>query len=312
VTEGNTADRPGRAPPDDWVTMRPAQARWPDGMRVALWPVINIESYPVGKPGPSLQPHLSRGLDAANYGWRAYGNEAGIWRILELSRELALPFTAAVNSVICDSHPAVIESVIAHGWDVIGHGRDNVTRQHDMPAAAEHSLVREAVACLESVTGQAIAGWLTPGFDIGPQTFSTLRSLGITYTADLTRSDQPAWIDTEHGPLLAVPYSLETNDISLFLGLHCTPDEYVQAITAQVRQLASEPARTVAALGLHPFIIGQPGRIGAFRECIERLRSVPGVWLTTGDQIFAHVDPDHSAEPVSTEQDHNAGSTPQD
>lgn len=273
---------------DGTLRWRPAQFNWPDNMRVAVWPVVNIEEYPVGGSGPSPQPHLARGLDIANYGWRAYGNEAGVFRLMELISEVSMPCTAAVNSSICSTHPAVIDSILSSGWDIIGHGRDNVTRQYDMSRVTEEALVKDAIQSLESRTGKTIKGWLTPGFDISESTFDILREMGITYTADLSFSDRPAWIDTRSGPLLTIPYGLETNDISLILNMHYTAAEYAHAITKHVGQLATEPTESVVGLGLHPFIMGQPGRIGALKECVRSLRSIPGVWIATGSQILEH------------------------
>ena len=38
-------------------------------------------------------------------------------------------------------------------------------------------------------------------------------------------------------------------------------------------------------VGLHPHVIGQPHRIAALREFIAYVKSRPGVWLPTREQI---------------------------
>ena len=44
----------------------------------------------------------------------------------------------------------------------------------------------------------------------------------------------------------------------------------------------------VAAISLHPYIIGVPHRIGALDRALAHIRSHDGVWLATGEEIVAH------------------------
>ena len=133
-------------------------------------------------------------------------------------------------------------------------------------------------------------GWLTPGFAVSERTFVMLAELGVTFTADWCDDDRPYWWETGSGQLLSIPYSLETNDISLILGLHYTPGQFADAIVEHVRQLCEEARpNVVAAIGLHPFLVGQPGRIRALRSCLERLAALPGVWLASGSEIADRV-----------------------
>ena len=40
-------------------------------------------------------------------------------------------------------------------------------------------------------------------------------------------------------------------------------------------------------LNLHPFLIGQPFRIGVLDAALERIVQHPGVWTATGSEIVA-------------------------
>jgi allantoinase len=44
----------------------------------------------------------------------------------------------------------------------------------------------------------------------------------------------------------------------------------------------------VMAIAVHPFVTGQPHRIGALDSALEYICSHPGVWRATGLEIVQH------------------------
>jgi peptidoglycan/xylan/chitin deacetylase (PgdA/CDA1 family) len=261
---------------------------WPEGRVVAVWPVVNIEHFVPGQPGPALQPHLVRGLDIANSGWRGYGERRGVWRLLRLFAELGLPATAALDAEACRSRPDIVEAVLTAGWDVLAHGWENSTPHHGMQPQVEKDRIVRTLEVLAGATGRPVTGWLTPGFAVSERTQELLAETGVRYTADYTDSDAPSWLDTRAGRLLAVPYGLETNDISLVLSLHHTAPAFADALVDHVSELCDEPpAGAVVALGLHPYLAGQPGRARHLRGALERVAALPGAWFCTGQDIAA-------------------------
>src|SRR5262249_24760073 len=57
---------------------------WPDGARVAVWPMLAIEHFVWVKPGTEIQPLLTEHPEVANWAWRDYGNRVGVWRLFDL------------------------------------------------------------------------------------------------------------------------------------------------------------------------------------------------------------------------------------
>ncbi|MFE7115699.1 hypothetical protein ACFU99_09785 [Streptomyces sp. NPDC057654] len=90
--------------------------------------------------------------------------------------------------------------------------------------------------------------------------------------------------------MLGVPYSVELNDIGLFVSKGLTGPDFVQIVKDQLDQLYEDSADSgrVMALALHPFIIGQPFRLRYLDQALEYIAHHPGVWLTTSDEIAAH------------------------
>jgi allantoinase len=104
-----------------------------------------------------------------------------------------------------------------------------------------------------------------------------LKELGLTYVLDWTADDQPFPLNVPG--MISVPYTLELNDINLFV--------FNSFTGAQFEQLYADSAESgrVMSLALHPFVIGQAFRAGYLAKALEHITSRPGVWLTTSDEI---------------------------
>ncbi|BAZ33376.1 polysaccharide deacetylase family protein [Cylindrospermum sp. NIES-4074] len=269
------------------ITQRPV-LKLPDNARVAVWVVMNIEHFTFGKLGTAIQPHLNSYPEIANYGWRDYGNRVGIWRLFELFAELDIPVTAAVNGEICGLYPEIIAAINHYGWEVMAHGMNNSTGHSGMDKETEIETINKTLNLLHQATGKLPKGWLTPGFSITESTFELLHTAGIIYTADWVNDDQPYWYSLSNGRLLAIPYTIEANDISLCLSNRFSGAEFAQAIEDQFDQLwqDGESQGRIMAIGLHPFIVGQPLRLKYLKQCLLHIKNQPNTWLTTGEGIY--------------------------
>ncbi len=259
------------------------------GHRIAVWVVMNVEHFTFGKLGTAIQPHLNSQPEIANYAWRDYGNRVGIWRLFELFAELEIPVTAAVNGEICSFYPEIMDGIKDYGWEVMAHGINNSTGHADMDRLKEIATIDRTLELLKQATGKLPKGWLTPGFSITKSTFELLHAAGIVYTADWVNDDQPYWYPLNNeNKILAIPYTIEANDISLCLSNRFSGEEFAQAIADQFDQLwldgKSNPR--VMAIGLHPFIVGQPLRMKYLKQCLLHIKNQPDTWLTTGEGIY--------------------------
>lgn len=274
-------------PPFSAITGR-APLALPDGARIAVWVVVNVEVFPFRRGGPALQPHLASDPEIANYAWRDYGNRVGIWRMFELFDDLGVPVTAAMNAATCSDQAAVADGVVERPWCVIGHGLDNTTPQAGLDRQVEGELIGECLDTLEKASGRRPRGWLTPGFSVSEHTHELLVDAGVEYTADWGNDDEPFWVELGAGRLAAIPYNLEANDISLCLSQRLDGPGFARAVTDHFDTLAREGSARprVMTLGLHPFLVGQPGRIAHLRSALEHMLGADGVWWATGDNLY--------------------------
>lgn len=260
----------------------------PDGNRVAVWVGVNIEHYPPGAPAISIVPATAGlELDPANYGWRDYGARVGIWRIAEVLDRVGIRASAIVNSDVCERYPEIVEGGIERGWAWLAHGRDNATLQAGMDPDEERRYLADVVATIEHHTGSRPKGWLGPALTETTATPRLLAELGLSYVCDWCNDDEPYPLRRELGRMIAMPYSLEINDIPLFVTAGASAAEYERALVDQFEVLYDEGSRSgkVMAIPVHPFLVGQPFRIRRLERALEHIASRSGVWLTTSDEI---------------------------
>jgi hypothetical protein len=120
------------------------------------------------------------------------------------------------------------------------------------------------------------------------QTPALLAELGLRYVLDWTNDDQPYPLNVPG--MLSVPYSVELNDVGLFLGKGLRGPDFVQIVKDQLDQLYADSAGSgrVMALALHPFVISQPFRHKYLDQALDYVTNHSGVWLTTSDEIAEH------------------------
>ncbi|MEU7160569.1 polysaccharide deacetylase family protein [Streptomyces chrestomyceticus] len=262
---------------------------WPGGARVAFYVGLNVEHYQVDRPSTSIFPGTA-GLapDPLNYGWRDYGPRVGIWRLIESLDRHGLRASVMLNSDVTRHYPQIIEAGRARGWAWVAHGRDNSTFQADMSVEDERAYLTEVVGTIEAATGRRPRGWLGPALTETFRTPELLAGLGLDYVLDWANDDQPYRLNVPG--MLSVPYSIEVNDISLFVGKNLSGPDFVRIVEDQLDQLYADSATSgrVMSLVLHPFVINQPFRHKYLDQALEHIANHPGVWLTTSDEIAEH------------------------
>lgn len=271
---------------------------WPGDTSVALWVIPNVEYYPFDKPGASVNDRASTAFpDVLNHSWRDYGVRVGIWRLFECFDALGIKVSATLNSQVCDEYPQMIEEGTKRGWEWIGHGTNNSIRLTSMSESEETKVVQEVLDRIDKATGIRPRGWLGPGLAESHNTLDILQRSGVEYVCDWVADDLPFWMDTKEGHILSIPYSIEMNDMELILRQHLTGPEYLQRLVDQYEQLRSESLRQgrarVMAVPVHPFLMGQPHRIGYLKDALAYISGQPDTWSATGSDIaefYADVD----------------------
>lgn len=263
---------------------------WPDGKRLAFYVSVSIEAYALGAGlGDDFSvrdaPQTQR-----NYAWRDYGNRVGIWRLLDLFDELNLPAAHNLNSLVYRYYPRILERIRARGDEIIAHGRTSAEWQDAFWEVDEARVIQEVTETILQNEGTKPKGWLGPGLAESEVTPGLLREAGYSYLMDWPCDDQPIWMRTRAGPILALPYSVEINDSFVLVHRQRSAREFADMIVDQFDELVEEcdDHPLVCAIGLHPFVTGQPFRLNCLRRALEHCcshRFKERVWVTRPGEI---------------------------
>lgn len=266
---------------------------WPGGARLAVYIGLNIECFSFGEGrGARLVP-ADGDLDVLNFSWRAYGNRIGLWRMLEIFDDLGLPCTALVNSDTYAEEPGVVDALRARGFEIAGHGRTNAERQGMLAEPEEAALIAEATRTLAAHEGRAPKGWLGPWISQSPVTPDLLHEAGYEYLLDWCHDDQPTWMTTRRGRILAVPYPQELNDIPQIVVRQKEGRDFADMVIDGFHAALEDSDRNgrslVFGIALHTYLMGQLHRLPHLDRCLREIaRHRDRIWWTTAGEINDH------------------------
>jgi len=205
-----------------------------------------------------------------------------------------MPATVLLNSAMYDYAPDLVAAHRARGDEMAGHGRTNSERQSVLPEAEERRLIADSTEAIVRHEGTAPRGWLSPWIAESRTTPDLLAEAGYRYTMTWCADDAPVWMRTRGGPLLAMPYPQEVNDIPAIAARRESAEAFARMIVddfeERLRQLRADGLPQVMGIALHPYIIGQPHRLRVLRRALSVVAQARGdVWITTAGAIFDHV-----------------------
>lgn len=276
------------------ITARP-RLEWPGKARVALWVNPNVEFFGLddvmpGNVNERVPAAHARVPNVRNWSLRDYGNRVGVWRLMEILSRFGIRASAALNSEVCEQHPQVVEAMLRHGWELMGHGRTNVTRVSDLPPEREREAIHADLEVIAKISGKRPMGWLGPGLAESWSTLEYLSEAGVRYVCDWVNDEQPYTMDAGNPRLVSLPYSVQTNDVPAYFDFKQSVPEFEQVLRRQFDVLYRDSAESgrVMAIAVHPFVSGQPHRSVALERALEHICGHPGVWLATGWEIVQH------------------------
>ncbi len=261
----------------------------PGNARVAVWPVINVEEWDINEPMARTVLPTPQGVsvipDIPNFGWFDYGLRVGFWRMKRVLDSHGIRATVSLNASVCLSYPLLVEESLKSGWEMLAHGfiQRVINREPD-----ERAVIRKAIDTIAESTGAAPRGWMGPGL---AETFDTpdiLAEEGIEYIADWCNDDQPYEMNVKSGRMVAIPYTVELNDIPIYLIQHHRSPELFERAKDQFDTLYREGAESarIMCVSTHPYITGVAHRIKYYDMLFDYMRQFEGVVFMTGSEVL--------------------------
>lgn len=280
----------------DWSPIRARGVlRWPDNARLALCVVVTLEHMEWNPPEDSYWvTSLAGGSaprpfpDYARLSHREYGHRVGIFRVLDVLERHGITATIAMDALTAENYPYLVRHCLDRGCEIIGHGI-SVSRMitSKMSEREERDYIQESRQALTRATGSAPVGWLGPEYGESDRTPWLLAQAGIRYVCDWANDEQPYPMKTSAGELLALPVMLELDDTVALANRRVTIDRYSEMLKEGFEVMYRDGGQSgrLLALNLHPWLIGQPFRIGYLDEALGHMLRRQGVWAATGAEI---------------------------
>jgi peptidoglycan/xylan/chitin deacetylase (PgdA/CDA1 family) len=273
-----------------------AALQWPGGKRVAFAPLVSAEYYEMQPPADAfIPPNVPGGFGRAPYpdvrafSQREYGNRVGIFRIIEALRARQMPATAAVDANVAWRYPAIVAEMKAAGFEIAAHGiAVTQTISSRMSETQERAYIAEALAAVEQTAGERPRGWHGPEYGESLRTPALLAESGMRYLLDWPNDEQPYFMETPAGKIVSIPVALELDDVVSCHHRRLSPARWARGVREALDRLCADAAQGAArhlVLNLHPWLIGQPHRIGFLEEVLDDVKSRSEVWVTTAGEV---------------------------
>ncbi|MEM6840127.1 MAG: allantoinase PuuE [Cyanobacteria bacterium P01_C01_bin.120] len=277
----------------------PPHAQWPYDARVAISFVLNLEEgaelaisagdecnesvYEIvletkGVPDRSMESHFE------------YGARVGFWRVLDLFDRYDIKATMNVCGRAVEISPWMAQESVQRGHELCCHGY-RWESLISMTEEEERETIAKAVKAIAQASGVTPVGWHTKS----PSTPNTRRLLiehgGFLYDSDAYNDELPYFVEVAGQSHLVLPYSFDTNDMR-FTNAETfrLAQDFATYLIDSFNWLYQEGERTprMMTVGLHPRIIGRPGRIWALQRFLEHIRQHDRVWVARRDAIAHH------------------------
>jgi putative urate catabolism protein len=281
---------------------KPPEANWPGGAFIAVQFVVNYEEggeNNILHGDAASEAFLSEIVSAQPWpGQRhmnmesiyEYGSRAGFWRLWRAFHEHDIPITVFAVATAIERNREAVAAMLEAEWEIASHGLKWIDyRDFSKEEEREHML--EALRIHAEVTGDRPVGWYTGRTSVHSVEL-TMEEGGFLYTSDTYADDLPYWLAGPKGPFLAIPYTLDANDMRFATqqGFN-SGDQFFAYLKDSFDTLYAEGERgapKMMSVGLHCRLAGRPGRMASLLRFLDYVKAKEKVWLPRRMDIARH------------------------
>jgi hypothetical protein len=141
-------------------------------------------------------------------------------------------------------------------------------------------------------------GWISPRGTPSAESARLLVEANYAWQGDVFDDDRPylqifdqgAAAGTGAGRIVAIPLSMEVNDLPHAMRFGRSPGQYVELFDeALAHMLADDSEAVILDVTAHAHVYGRPAGAWAFEAIAAKAGSRDDVWLATRGEIAAHV-----------------------
>ena len=258
--------------------------QWPDGARVAVCLSFDVDNESLWRETPLPVP-LSQG---------EYGATTGLPRILDLLDRYSVPASFYIPVMSAMLHAEMIPAIVKHQHHEIAvHGWVHEELPMVGDAAKEEQLLRQSIDYLTHATGKRPVGFRAPSWEFSPYTLDLIRKLGFLYDSSMMAMDEPYEILSrgQATGLIELPIGWIADDYPYYepdaAGSMPVPEDVFKIYKAEFDGAYAD--KTIFILTMHPHITGRRSRIVQLDNLIAYMKSKPGVWFATLQDVAEYV-----------------------
>jgi peptidoglycan/xylan/chitin deacetylase (PgdA/CDA1 family) len=266
------------------MTDTPVPPGWPRDRPLAISVCVMLEGWAegsapgIGPTGNPLKPGVPN-LQALS--WAEYGPKVGAWRLLDLLDREGVRAVFYTSGVVAERHPDLPAAIAARDHVVAAHGWSQGTLPPYLSPEAEQADIARCVDVLSRTAGRAPAGWLSPRCTSSAVTSRLLARAGFRWHADMFDADLPYRVETGEGALLGVPFTMEVNDIPLYVRYGNEPEAFTRTL-ARIVEGWDRLGAPFACLDItvHAHVFGRLYGAIALLDSLALVRRHAHCWLT--------------------------------
>ena len=269
--------------------------RWPNGARVALCIIVNLEQIEWLPPQDAVIPPSAvrwgpypATYDVHELSLHEYGNRVGIFRVMDVLDRHNVVATVAIDALTAERSPFLVEQCLQRGWELIGHGYSFARIISErMSEDEERAYIRRCLKAIKDTSGEQPVGWHGADYGESTRTPTLLAELGVRYVCDWPNDEQPYRMEVPAGELISLPITFELDDVYMLRERGVSVQSWRLMAIEAFERLYQDGKTTgrLFVLNLHPYLIGQPFRIKYLDEVVRHAVSRAGVWKATGRDI---------------------------
>lgn len=263
---------------------------WPNGAQVAVCLSFDVdnESLWIDNPSPVT---LSEG---------EYGATTGLPRVIALLDRQKVPASFYIPAMSIMLHSQIIPDIMKSGRNEIGvHGWVHEDYAQVNDAAKEQQLLNESIDYLTKAIGKRPVGFRAPSWSYSPHTFELVQKANFLYDSSFMAMDEPYELVSNGKPsgMLELPINWIADDYPYYEpeagGSLPSPDAVFQIYKAEFDAAVQEKGLFI--LTMHPHISGHRSRIVQIDKLITYMKSKPGVWFATLEEVANYVKKSNAA-----------------
>lgn len=267
--------------------------RWPGGRHVAVVFNVAFEGWSDGKApgiGPMGNPLPGGTFDTNALAWGHYGVVRGIDRLLRVLDRVKIRGSVMVSGVFAERIPKTVKSIADAGHEIVAHAYAQEIIPAKFSIEEDRAHIAKTTALLASATGSRPLGWISPRGTPGADTARLLLEAGYQWQGDVFDDDRPYVQTFDAGSILAIPLSMEINDLPHAMRFGRSPRQFIELFDDYLAAaLDCETEALIVDVTAHCHCYGRPAGAWAYEAIAKSVRGRDDVWLTTRDEIAAHV-----------------------